>query len=41
MVLNGEIDLIYTPTELQLADVLTKGLVPVKFKKFRDMLNIK
>jgi transposase InsO family protein len=41
LVLDGEIKLVYTPTELQLADILTKGLVICKFEKFQKMLNIK
>ena len=40
MVLNEEIELVYVPTEYQVADVLTKGLVKVKFEKFRRMLNL-
>jgi len=40
LVLEGKIVLVYTPTESQLADILTKGL-KVKFECFRKMFNIK
>lgn len=34
LVLEGKIVLVYTPTESQLADILTKGLEKVKFECF-------
>lgn len=40
MVHSGKIKLVYVPTESQLADGFTKGLVKAKFLKFRDSLRI-
>ena len=39
-VLDGELDLVYVPTEEMLADMLTKPLHGVMFKKFVKMLGL-
>ena len=38
LVVDREVEFIYTPTDQQLADFLTKPLDVVKFQKFRDLL---
>lgn len=37
---NGEINVTYVPTQLQLADILTKALTPDLFQTIRTTLNI-
>jgi len=37
---NGNVELFYVQTEDNIADILTKNLALVKFKKFRDLLGI-
>ena len=38
---NGDVELKYCPTEEMIADMLTKGLSQVKFKKFRELAGVK
>lgn len=38
---DGIINVIYVPSELQKADVLTKDLVLTRFKKLRSLLSLK
>jgi len=37
---RGDISILYVPTKLQLADILTKALTPDTFHKLRDALNL-
>lgn len=37
---KGEVELVYIPTNEQLADINTKGLTPVVFRRLRDRLLI-
>jgi hypothetical protein len=38
--MQGEVDLVYTPTREQVADALTKGLPHEKHEKFRDAMGV-
>lgn len=40
LVEKGRVQLIYLPTEDQLADVMTKGLASPRFRKLRDVLGV-
>lgn len=37
---RGEVHVLHVPSEYQIADIFTKGLPRVLFKKFRDILSI-
>ena len=38
LVLDKEVEFVYTPTDEQLADFMTKPLDVTKFQRFRDVL---
>jgi len=38
LVLDKEVEFVYTPTDDQLADFMTKQLDVTKFQRFRDVL---
>ena len=39
-VADKQIEVMYCPTEMMVADMLTKGLAKVKFEQFRDMIGL-
>ena len=41
LIQNGDIKLLYKPTEDQIADIFTKPLARDKFQKFRDGIGVK
>eukprot|EP01018_Ginkgo_biloba_P036228 Gb_41260 [translate_table: standard] len=41
LILNGDIELLYRPTEDQIVDIFTKPLAQDKFQKFRDGIGVK
>lgn len=41
LIQNGEIELVYRPTEEQIANIFTKPLARDKFQNFRDGIGVK
>ena len=35
------VEIVYCPTELMIADILTRGLTQVKFERLREMIGVK
>ena len=41
LVAEKVVEIVYCPTEVMIADILTKGLTQVKFERLREMIGVK